>query len=106
MSEIRKPQKIQPDWWSKSLAAILLGALLSYGLIGLFAWLGPDNLQQPLSNERALWRVQFNMWMISPVWLLIIAFTYMFQSGKKAWIKLGLANVLVYALLIGLKAVV
>ncbi len=95
-----RTQKIQPDWWSKSLAAILLGLLISYGVIGIFAWFGPDNLTETLSNERALWRTYFNMWMIAPIWLLIISFSFMFRSGLRAWLSLGAANLIVYSLLV------
>lgn len=92
-------KRIPPDWWSKSLAAVLLGLLLTYGIIGLFAWFGPDNLNQTLSSERTLWRTQFNMWMLPPIWLLIISFSFMFQTGLRAWVSLGTVNLIVYSIL-------
>ena len=98
MSEhaLKHQNKIQPDWWSKTLAGVLLGVLLSYGLVALFAWFGPDNVTQQLSNERVLWRTQFNMWLVTPLWFCFIAFVYLFKTGKQAWLKLGLANCVVY----------
>ena len=104
-AHIQKHQnKIKPDWWSKSLASVLLGLLLSYGIIAIFAWFGPDNLNQALSSERLLWRTQFNMWLVTPIWLCIIAFSFLFQSGKHAWLKLGLANLVVYGIWFGLRS--
>jgi hypothetical protein len=92
-------KRIRPDWWSKSLAAVFLGLLLTYGIIALFAWFGPDNLNQTLSSERAMWRTQFNMWMVPPIWLLIISFSYLFQTGLRAWVSLGAVNLIVYSIL-------
>lgn len=100
----RQQNKIQPGWWSKTLAGVILGLFLSYGLVALFAWFGPDNLTTSLSNERALWRVQFNMWLITPIWLCVIAFVYLFKSGKVAWLKLGLANVFIYSVWVLLRS--
>ena len=102
---LKHQNKIQPDWWSKSLAGIFLGVLLSYGLIALFAWFGPDNLNDTLSNDRTSWRTQFNMWLVAPIWLTIISFTYLFRTGKQAWLKLGLANVIVYGTWFALRSV-
>ena len=82
-----------------------IGAFLKlWAKVALFAWFGPDNLTTSLSNERALWRVQFNMWLITPIWLCVIAFVYLFKSGKVAWLKLGLANVFIYSVWVLLRS--
>ena len=96
--------KMQADWWSKTLAGIFLGLLLSYGLIALFAWFGPDNVNQTISNERVLWRVQFNMWLVAPIWMCVLSLVYLFRSGKQAWLKLGLANLVIYGVWMALRS--
>lgn len=89
MTSITRP-RFQADWWSKTLAGIVAGLSLSYGLIALFAWFGPGGID-------AANKVQFNMWMISPLWLTILSLVYLFPTGKRAWSILLLNNALVYA---------
>ncbi|SMH47201.1 hypothetical protein [Azospirillum agricola] len=83
---------IRPDWWSKSLAGTLLGFTLAIALSGLFAWAGPG-------GPRALNKIQFNMWMVAPIWLGVVSFCFLFRSGLRAWLWLGGANLLAYAAL-------
>ncbi len=82
----------RPDWWRKTLAGGLLGYSLSFALVGLFAWVGPGGIS-------AADKVQFNMWMITPLWLLIFSLSYLFRSGNRALCWLGLANLLGFGLL-------
>lgn len=99
MSWLSQAEKVQSDWLGKSLAGIILGLALSFGLVGLFAWLGSDGLTQTISVEKQSWRTQFNMWMVSPIWLLILSFVFMFKNYKQAVLWLGGANIVVYVLL-------
>lgn len=75
-------QKIQSDWISKTLAGFFLGLFIAFALIGLFAWLGPGGID-------AKDKIQFNMWLIPPIWLSIFSLSYFFQTGLKAWQYLG-----------------
>ena len=84
-------EKIQPHWWLKTSAGLILGLTLSYALIGTFAWYGPGGIDAAV-------KVQFNMWMISPIWLTILTFSYLFKTGLKAIIYLGSANIIAYAI--------
>lgn len=83
---------IQPDWWSKTFAGCVLGASLALALSGLFAWLGPGGITA--DNK-----VQVNMWLISPLWVLIFSFVFLFRTGLRAILWLSLANFLAYGLL-------
>ena len=87
---------LQNQFVLKTCIGVILGLTLSYGLVALFAWFGPDNLNQELSAERLLWKTQFNMWLIAPIWMLIVSFVYLFNTAKSAFIGLGLANGCVY----------
>ena len=89
MARLLENEKIQPHWWVKTLAGLILGLLLSYAFVMIFAWYGPGGIDAPV-------KVQFNMWLISPIWLLILSFTYLFKTGLKAVIYLLLANILAY----------
>ncbi|WP_133468620.1 hypothetical protein [Paraglaciecola marina] len=96
MSRLSAEQKIQPHWWSKTFAGVILGLTLSYGLVAIFAWFGPGGLEAVAKN-------QFNMWMISPFWMLVISFTYLFKTGFKAILYLTLANILIYGVFLVLR---
>ncbi|MFS1702994.1 hypothetical protein [Alteromonas sp. AMM-1] len=96
MARLSEHEKIQPHWFTKSVAATLLGLLFSFALIGLFAWYGPGGIQSPN-------KVQFNMWMISPVWLLILSFSFLFRTGWRAVLMLGAANLVAWAVFLLLR---
>ncbi|TMP30165.1 hypothetical protein CWB99_03120 [Pseudoalteromonas rubra] len=97
--------RIQPHWLSKSLAGILAGGLLSFAFVGLVVWFGPDGLKGTLTSSELLWKTQFNMWLIAPVWLLILSMTFLFKTGKQAWGCLLLATAVCFALQAGLRSV-
>jgi len=83
----KKHPPIQPDWWSKTLAGLVLGAALALGCSGLFDALNAD---MPLET-----RGQLAMWMVPPVWLVALSGVYGFASGARAWLCLGAATALV-----------
>ncbi|MCL1112950.1 hypothetical protein L2703_04980 [Shewanella basaltis] len=91
MAQLLPQDKIQPHWWRKTFIGIFMGLLLSYGIIALFAWFGPDGLT---TNTK----VQFNMWMISAIWLPILSLCYLFKTARSAFICLLMANGCVYLL--------
>ncbi|AOT08200.1 hypothetical protein S4054249_10245 [Pseudoalteromonas luteoviolacea] len=96
--------KIQPHWWSKTFAGIFAGFFLSLGLVGIFAWIGPTGLTEQITAEQRSWKTQFNMWMITPIWCLILSFVYLFKTGKQAWIYLGGGAVLSIAVVYALRS--
>ena len=71
---------------------LILGFTLALGLVGLFAWFGPGGIDADT-------KVQFNMWLITPIWLLILSFSFMFKTGLRAIGYLGLFNILTYIVL-------
>ncbi len=90
MARLSAEEKIQPHWWTKSLAGAVLGLTLAFAVVGIFAWYGPGGIQAPN-------KVQFNMWMISPVWLLILSFSFLFRTGMRAVLVLGAVNLIAWA---------
>lgn len=84
-----KTNPIQPDWWSKTLAGILLGFLLALGVTGVFAL-----LTQTLEGST---RAQLTMWLLMPVWITVLSCCYFFRDGLRAWLWLGLLNLLLWA---------
>lgn len=91
MVRLTADQKIQPHWVSKTIAGGILGLTFAYALVAIFAWFGPGGISAPT-------KVQFNMWMITPLWLLVLSFSYLFKTGVKAVMYLALANVLAYSI--------
>ncbi|MBU2979909.1 hypothetical protein [Alteromonas sp. C1M14] len=98
MARLSADQKIQPHWWSKTIASAVLGLTLAFAIIGLFAWYGPGGINGANKN-------QFNMWMISPIWLAIISFSFLFRTGTRAFLFLGGANVICWGLFVLLRYV-
>ncbi len=84
-------QPIRPDWIAKTLAGVLLGLALAFGLSGLLSLLLEP---MPLPS-----RGQLVMWSVAPVWLLVCGGVYLFRSGRRAWLGLGVANLLIHGLL-------
>ncbi|WP_076416571.1 hypothetical protein [Shewanella sp. UCD-KL12] len=91
MTRLRQDEKIQPHWWQKSLTASVLGLTLAYALVAIFAWFGPGGIDAEM-------KVQFNMWLVSLLWMPILAFSFMFKTGAKTFIYLLSANVSAYLL--------
>ena len=95
MARLEQMDKIQPHWWSKTIIAVLMGLTLSYGIVAMFAWFGPGGISAPM-------KVQLNMWLISAIWLPILALIYLFKTAKSAFVSMLLINALVYLLFTGL----
>ena len=84
------------DWFSKASAGLILGFLLALGLSGLLA------AALGISDNFFSTKGQLTMWSMSLSWSLVLSFCFLFGSGLRAWIWLGLANVLVWLpLLVG-----
>lgn len=80
-------------WFGKTCAGVVLGFGLALALSGLFAWLGPDGIHAGGGKN------QFNMWLMAPIWATVLSFVYLFRNSLRAWLWLGAANVLAFALL-------
>ncbi len=93
----KTPAPIRPDWWSKTLAGVILGFLLAVALAGLFAWIGPGGLS-------AVNKIQLIMWMVAPIWLGVVSFCFLFRSGRQAWLWLGCATILAHTALLAARS--
>ena len=80
-------------WFGKTCAGVVLGFGLALALSGLFAWLGPDGIHGGGGKN------QFNMWLIAPLWAAVLSLVYLFRDSRRAWLWLGLANAMAFALL-------
>ncbi len=77
------------DWVSKTLAGALLGLALAFAFSGL--------LSQALQPMALPTRGQLVMWSVAPVWLGVWGGVYFFSSGLRAWLWLGAATLLTWA---------
>ncbi len=96
MVRLSADEKIQPHWWTKTFAGAVLGLTLAYAIVAIFAWYGPGGIDAPV-------KVQFNMWLITPIWLTVLSLTYLFKTGTKAMLYLAAVNLLFYGLLFTLR---
>ena len=83
---------IQPHWWSKSIVGCLLGFSLALAISGLWAWWGPGGID-------AADKVQFNMWIVTPFWMIIFSLVYLFRTGWQALAFLAAFNGVAWTLL-------
>lgn len=70
------------DWVLKTLAGLIPGLGIALATAGIFAWAGPGGLHAPN-------KYQFVMWMIAPIWALIVSLCFLFPTGRDAWAGLG-----------------
>jgi hypothetical protein len=96
VARLSADEKIQPHWWTKTFAGAVLGLTLAYAIVVIFAWYGPGGIDAPV-------KVQFNMWLITPIWLTVLSLTYLFKTGVKAMLYLAVINLLFYSLFFTLR---
>lgn len=96
MSEVELTSK---DWFGKASAAVVLGFTLTLALTCTFAVLFSrgDSYFTPQG--------QMAMWLVSPIWALILSFCFLFRSGARAWAWLALANVAAWAVYVAARIV-
>lgn len=80
--------------WPRWLALVLLGLPLMIGIVGVLALATPG----PAAISALPW-----MLLVFPVWTGVMALPFVFSSGRRAWLWLGLATVASLGLLYGLK---
>lgn len=80
-------------WFGKASAGLILGFGLAIAVSGLFAWLGPGGI------DAGGGKLQFNMWLVAPVWAGVVSFVFLFRNSVRAWLWLGLANAIAFGLL-------
>ena len=91
------PRLESRHWFGKTLAGTVLGYTLALAVSGLVALLTPGGF----SGEG---KVQFNMWMIAPVWATVLGFVFLFRDSLRAWLWLGAANGVAWSAFLGLRA--
>ena len=91
MNNPSRPKRtpIQPDWFTKTLAGLILGFIFAIGCSDLFMNLADDTALNA--------RVQIAMWMVFPIWLTWFGLAFAFRKGLHAWLALGGLNVLIFS---------
>ena len=82
------------DWFGKAAAGLILGLTLALGVSGLLPRLGVGSISYMKTSG------QFMMWLMSPIWAGVLSFVFLFRSGARAWLWLGLANLAVWGALL------
>lgn len=77
-------------WLGKGLAGAVLGFTLAIGLSGVIAGLTPGGLT--IEPDR----VQFHMWIVAPLWMVVLSTCFLFRSAWRAWGWLLLFNGLAF----------
>lgn len=79
-------------WFGKASAATVLGFTLALALTCTFSTLFSTG------DSYFTAQGQMAMWLMSPIWSLILGFCFFFRSGRSAWSWLAAANLLAWAL--------
>lgn len=87
-----KPTLSARDWPGKVSAGLVLGFLLALGGSGLFR--AVFGIGEAFFSTKG----QLSMWLMSPLWALILSLVFLFRSGWRAWGGLAIANALVWGL--------
>lgn len=89
-----KPALTARDWLGKTGAALVLGFLLALGASGLLrhlAGVGADSFAI---------KGQLSMWLMAPIWSLVVALVFLFRTTLRAWLWLAAANIVLWGLLV------
>ena len=92
MKATKKPLSSR-DWFGKASAGLVLGFLLALGAGGLFKTTA--GLEDTFFSTKG----QLSMWMMSPIWALVVSFCFLFRSGLRAWGWLFAANIVIWGLI-------
>ncbi|WP_226662772.1 hypothetical protein [Microbulbifer aggregans] len=82
------------NWVGKASAGAIAGYFLAIAICGIFSRFGP--LEVGGFSAQA----QINMWLVAPLWAVILSFCFMFRNGVRAWAWLGGANVVLWGILL------
>lgn len=88
------PPLTSKNWFGKTAAGVILGFALALGLSGLFRISG--GIEEAFFSTRG----QVAMWMMAPIWALILSFVFMFRTTTRAWGWLLVANVIVWGAIV------
>ncbi len=78
-------------WLGKTLAGTFCGLAIALVASGFF--LLPDTKYNTVFDK-----YQIAMWMVPPIWLAVLSFCYLFRDALRAWLWLGGASVVGFAL--------
>lgn len=91
-----KKQKIQPDWWTKTVAGLFLGLSFSIAIGALVFLLTLSNVERSLPAQLAMWTIPW-------VWLFVFFIAYFIPKGWQSLVIYSIANVIAYALVFWLR---
>lgn len=92
---MKPPVLSSRNWFGKAGAGAVAGFFLALAICGMLVQFGP--LEVGFFSARA----QLTMWLMAPLWALILSFCFLFHNGARAWTWLGGANLLLWGLLYG-----
>ena len=89
-------QKIQPDWWSKSLAGWVLGLSLAIAGASFVTLWGLHSLNKALAP-------QVGMWSLPWLYLPLVFIAYFIPKGWQALLIYSVLNVIAYGILLSIR---
>ncbi|KAA8735617.1 hypothetical protein F4V57_02160 [Acinetobacter qingfengensis] len=87
---IKTKQKIQPDWWTKTFAGLILGLSLSIAIGSLISIVSMGHFDRMLVP-------QLGMWAIPWLWMIVFFAAYFFQKGWHAVLCYFILNIITFS---------
>lgn len=81
------------DWLGKGSAGLLLGFVIALGASGLL------KLATGVGDTFFSTKGQLSMWLMSPVWAIVLSLCFLFASTRRAWGWLALLAGAIWGLL-------
>lgn len=89
-------QKIQTDWWSKTIAGAILGLSLAIACASLITvW--------ALNSQDPALAPQIGMWSVPCIWLPLFFIAYFIPKGWQVMLMYGVLNIVVYGLVFSIR---
>lgn len=82
-------QKIQPDWWCKTFAGLVLGLSFAFACAALVTMWGLGHVEKSLAPQLGLWTIAW-------VWMPLFFIAYFIPKGWQAILIFSLLNLIAY----------
>lgn len=89
-------QKLQPDWWTKTITGLILGLTFAIAIATIIFLLALPYIERNTLSQVAMWSIPW-------IWLSVFFAAYYIPKGWQSLVIFSIANVLAYALIFWLR---
>ncbi len=93
---MKTKQKMQPDWWSKTLTGLILGFTLATAIATILFLVNVPYVERNTIAQVAMWSIPW-------VWMLLFFIAYFIPKGWHSLLLYSIANVIAFAIVFYLR---